>query len=1045
MSQFSTTQYEPLTSLASDGELEAWLACATEPDGRRHLVLIERIPRAVSDDGALLRAAFQETQRAATLTHQSLATARDLFERDDGYYVALDFVRGEPIDFVWRSFAGQGQDIPLALTARVIAEAAAALDFARRRTSSAGHPLIHGHLTPRSLLLGYDGRTKLIGHGTAAIHRGVARARGGLGGSNLQYCAPEQFKGGEPDARTDMFALGVILWELLCGQRLFDRSGPYEVMRAVCEEDVPRPSIVNGAVPSRLDPIVQRALAKRPERRFADYGEFLGALEGILQLPNVADQSMRLGAMLSRRFASRASRWREVDEAERAGDFRRAAYLVRELEQETTRTPTSTGQVGEATVTDVILGDTTSQDATQPRSALQADDEPTQVHAAGPLDDGDPEDTLLTQVPDEIWAEATATNELEPRSTMMGGRPGGASQDDERATAEMDARLDVSGESILLDDPTQAFRTKEPKKPRHGTEVGLPLSSGDPTVDQDVTQPRPAPERQPEPEPRAPFLGGFSEAEEVDEPTESVVREPKPSAQAQPAQTDHRDATPGSQEPVDPPRDEARQPVHPSVSLGPGFDDLDWSEAFGQFDEDDDDGDEEFESPFDLDEILDAPQTRLPSRDDRDQHLVMEIVRYVDGRALAIETLQGWKRRYREKSAPFTAKLGRQGGTITLRDSVDGWVRRKNDGDTRRDLPADGPIALRSGDQCELRKGGLRYRIRVFRPPLAPMRNSRQFTRERVVIYALALAVALVAHGAALLGVLGIEAVGVRMTIDQKPKQDEIFAEGKLDKIKKPEKKPPKPKPTKPLPPTRPTPKPADPAEQKVKIPKSIKDWLAKRVHDKVRSHSHGPAGNASDTSKVLEMLKSPNPGEGTSVKEVVSNIDAVKKPHGSSGGFKIGGTIASLKGNKVNMALGGGGELGKLGGKRIGKKVGKLSKRKHTSGHVRGKVSSIHALTKVQGSLSRSDVFKAINRYMGRIQGCYETRLLDKPSLSGKVVFTWTIKTNGRVRSARQRSSTLGDAKVSNCVLHVIKKMKFPHPKGGEVEIAYPFIFQQR
>lgn len=1080
---FSTTQYKPLTSLASDGELESWLARATQPDGEQFLVVIQRIPRAVSDDGPLLRAAYQETQRAASLGHRGLIAARDLFEREDGYYVAIDFTPGETLQFLWQAYANAQTPAPLALTARVIAEAAAALDFARRKTSSAGDPLIHGHLSPKTLLLGYDGKTRIVGHGTWAIHHGVAKARGGLGGSNLHYCAPEQFKGGEVDARTDMFALGVILWELLTGRRLYDRGGPYEVMRAVCDEAVPKPSNVESSVPSRLDPIIQRALAKSPARRFSDYGEFLTALESILQLPGVADQSMRLGSLLQERFPDRASKWQAVEEAERSGDFERASYLVRELEQASGHAAPK-ASTDDVTVTDIVpdlsnsskasgsgssgpshdaisegarnhladslgdLGDDLvdqimsassalddadesptrerdfgSDDETQPRDALQYDfsgdapDETTQVTVeADAFERLDPEDTLLTEAPKEVWEDtAESTKELERRSTEVDAA-GTASQ-----TSEQNTPNDVSGRSALVDDPTLPLREKLQKaKRRRGTALGKPLA---PEVDE-AKEVEETAEQDP-PIPRSPFFGEFSDVEEDSEP----IDEPEP---------EYRQPEPGNRQP-EPTPEQHRGPVRPSVSLGAGFDELDWSEAFAQFDEDEDDYEEDYEAPFAIDEILEPPKAKLPSHDDRASHVVMEIVRHADGRALAVDKLEGLKRRYRDKEAPFSANLGMKTGSVSIGQDVDGWVRRKNDGENRRELPPKGEkLELKPGDQCELRKDQVAYRVRVMHPPLPPMRNRPQVTKQKIVVYLIALLLAGAAHGGGLLGVMAVQALGVRMTVDEKPKQEEIFAEGELEDVKKPEEEPKKPEP-KPPAPTKPKPKPVDPTEQKVKIPKTIKKQLSKRVKEKVASRS---SGSASDTQNTLEMLKSPNPGSGSSVKEVVSNIDAVKKPNGS-GGFKVGGTISSLEGNKVNMALGGGGKLGKLGGKKVGSDVGKLDKRKK-SGKVRGKVSGIKALAKVQGSLSRSDVYKTIGRYQGQLQGCYERRLIDNPSISGKITFEWVIKTNGRVRNVRQRSSTVGDAKVSSCVKRVIKKMKFPRPKGGEVEISYPFVFRQ-
>lgn len=1096
MAQPTTIQYQPLASLPSGGGLESWVACARAPDGQQYLVVVERIPRVVSDNTQLLNRIFQQTQRAAALSHRALARAHDVFELDDAYYVAVELAPGEDIEFIWRSFVNSGEPIPLALTARVIAEAAAALDFARRQTNNSGDPLIHGHLSPNRLRLSYQGKTKVVGHGTSSVHLGLARARGGLGGSNLHYCAPEQFRGGEIDARTDMFALGVILWELLTGRRLFERAGPYEVMRAVCEEPVADPSKLAEHVPSRLDTIIGRALAKQPSKRYSDYAEFLGALEGILQLPGVADQSMRLGNLLQERFPQRAERWADVARNEEAGDFERAGALFAQLDRDAAQAPQAVRPQHEDaltndTVTDVgsfdshgghrpahlgrggASGGTDPWEETQPREALSAGpDDPTQVVKWSDSHPHD-EDTQITEAPslpaedagldetlDRVQPETQETRDLSASARKATADVGDDTTLDQAATGGHDDTTLDQASSARRDDTTldqtkadettdplgDAFQpdpSAQPTPPEEtADEPAAQTPSADPVKEEpaerslfaDFDEPAaPSPEPasgSPEPEPAAPSPQPAAEAEpHASEPS------PQPSRTERPASGDSKDSSTGSQQP-------AGEPVRPSVSLGAGFDELDWRDAFAQFDEDDPDDDPEDSEPsFPIDDVLEPPDRRRYSRDDRASHSVLEIVRYSQGRTLGVETLQGLRRFYRDKEAPFKARLGFKNGKVTLREDVDGWIRRRNDGDNRQALPDKSEaISLKPGDQCEVRRDEVTYRIRVFNPPLPPMRNRPHFTKQTLMVYLVALLLAGTAHGGALLGVMAVEAIGVQMTVTKEADQEEVFAEGELTPPDEPE-EPNKPEPpTPPKPKPKPKPEPVDPTEQEVKIPNVVKEKLAKRVEEKAERSS--PA--ASDTQNVLEALKSPHAGSGESVKEVVSNVDAVKKPKGSDGGFKIGGTISSLEGDEVNMAVGGGGDVGKLSGKRVGKEVAQLDEREK-KGKVRGKVSGVKALTKVQGSLSRSDVYKTIDKHQGQILGCYERRLLDKPSLSGRVVFTWTVAANGSVKSARQRSSTVGDAKVSQCVLKIIRKMKFPKPEGGEVEISYPFMFQQR
>ncbi|AWV89465.1 AgmX/PglI C-terminal domain-containing protein [Bradymonas sediminis] len=960
MSQSSKIRYVPLSSLTTHNELESWLACAIHADGARNLVVIERIPRVVSQQQELLRAGYREIKRAAALDHRGLLSARDLFRRDDGYYIVRNFAPAESLDYIWRSYAAEGRPAPLALTARVIAEAAAALDFVRRQDAEAQSPLVHAHLSPHSLLLGYDGKTRIVGHGTSTIHKALGQARGGLPTSNLEYCAPELFNGAPADARSDIFALGVILWELLTGKRLFARSGPFEVMRAICDEPVTKPSAIASSVPSRLDAIVGRVLAKEPSRRFADYTQFLGALESILQLPGVSDQSMRLVSLLEERFPMRASTWGEVSRAENAGDFKRASTLVTALEQAPAPTP-----------------------------------------AAPPahLDEPFLRDDLGADLEADLLGERAAPTAPAQEETV------------ERAVPQ--ALLSLQSEhSHAFEEPTQ-ITGPSPSQSQPAPSI--------PDAALDLPSPPPADKPQP-----ANFDLDASAAFSAPEPP--VVEPALPQQFQTPAPAPSLPEAPST-----PPQPDAY------------FDALDW-----EFVGDDDDEDEAFEAPFALEEILKPASQVGAAREERAGSNVMELVRHANDRAFAIYTLRGLKRRYRDREAPFSATLGTKAGTIKIRkklaqsQELRGWIERRNDGNRRRPIDdLSQKIELKPGDQCELQLGEVAWRIRLFRPPLAPPSSQPTLTRQNITLYAVSLGLAILFHLGAMLGVVGIQAAGVQMTVKPDPEQIEAFAEGKLADLKKPTPpEEPKPLPKK-LEPTKPTPAPVpdDPAEQEVQIPETIKKALAKRTSTRTNA-------NASDSEKaedVLNMLKSPNPGSGSSIKDVVSNIDAVQKPGGGDGSFNVSGALDALKGNEVNMAVGGGGKRGKTSGSSaLSKNVGKVEKRK-SSGKVRGKVSSIKALGKVSGSLTRADVAKTLDRYIGKMQACYESRLTDNPSLSGKVVFSWTVKTDGRVKDVRQRSSTLADAKTTRCLSGVVKSMKFPRPKGGEVEISYPFMFQQR
>jgi len=339
-------------------------------------------------------------------------------------------------------------------------------------------------------------------------------------------------------------------------------------------------------------------------------------------------------------------------------------------------------------------------------------------------------------------------------------------------------------------------------------------------------------------------------------------------------------------------------------------------------------------------------------------------------------------------------------------------------------------LTLGLHERLKLSLDGSSYRLRVFHPAAAPEKQGRTFATR---LWATCASIAIAAHLLGFVSLVLFQSMELLSLPVTNTEVVESFAEGKLGEEKKEKKKPKKKKKKKQRKLVQRKQPKRDPTEARAKIPKRLQQRLSRRL---------AKQGGGGGAKSLLSALRSPVAGEGTTLKEVVSNIDAIKGG-GSSGAFRVAGTLAGLPGGSVNIARGGGGELGTLSGSEVaGNGVGKL-KGRGGRGKVRGSVSSVRALAKVSGQLSREEVIKVINSKLGPIQGCYEKQLSRKPNLGGKITFEWTVQKSGRVSAAHQKTSTMSDAKVSQCILSVIRSMKFPKPRGGEVVIAYPFMFR--
>ncbi|PIE21189.1 MAG: hypothetical protein CSA66_00060 [Proteobacteria bacterium] len=354
---------------------------------------------------------------------------------------------------------------------------------------------------------------------------------------------------------------------------------------------------------------------------------------------------------------------------------------------------------------------------------------------------------------------------------------------------------------------------------------------------------------------------------------------------------------------------------------------------------------------------------------------------------------------------------------------------------------AAGALTLQLGEGAELVDGDTTYRLRALVPPPPPKRGA---ARIPLAIYALALLIVAGVHLGTAPVLDGLEALGVTTAVDR-PAPAEVFAEGTMRRPKP--KRPPVAKPNKPKP--RPNkvadkaPAPAPPKDvvSSVEAPPQI----PKKMRQRISARMSGSRGKAS-TSSLIERLRTPRQGVGHTLKEVTTNIEA-KAAGRQTDVHKVTGELLAMGGAEPQFATaGGGGEhRGPLAGEDVrGKITKKLSlKPNKSAGKVRGKVSGMRSRTKVKGSLDPALVYKVIDHNIGRIQSCYEKRLRVNPSLAGKITFRWKISTTGRVKGVRQHTSSLGDAKVSSCIQQILKRLRFPKPDGGEVEIFYPFIFR--
>ncbi len=270
--------------IAQGGMASVYLAQSTSEVGFAKWVAIKMIHPHIASDPVFVQMFLNEARLAARLDHPNLCSVFDSGETGGRYYLAMDYLHGETLGQVSRNAELNG-GLPYALAARIIADAARGLHSAHetRQENGANAGVVHRDVSPQNLFVLYTGVAKVVDFGIARSNdaSGERTATGILKGK-LAYMSPEQIQEQPVDRRTDLWALGVVLWEVTTGQRLFKRPSDAATLMAVLQDKIPLPSTLCEDYPQGLEAIVMKAIEREPTRRYQTGTEMARALESWL-------------------------------------------------------------------------------------------------------------------------------------------------------------------------------------------------------------------------------------------------------------------------------------------------------------------------------------------------------------------------------------------------------------------------------------------------------------------------------------------------------------------------------------------------------------------------------------------------------------------------------------------------------------------------------------------------------------------------------------------------------------------------------------------
>ncbi|WP_375741799.1 protein kinase [Corallococcus interemptor] len=259
------------------GMAEVWRGKQFGASGFERLVAIKRILPNIAEDEEFISMFIDEAKISVQLTHANIAQIYELGQIASSYFISMEYIPGKDMRAIFDRCRKKGEPAPVPLVAFCVAKMCEGLDYAHRKKDGMGRDLniVHRDISPQNVLVSFEGEVKVIDFGIAKAAGKATKTQAGILKGKFGYMSPEQIRGLPLDRRSDVFAIGVCLYEMLTGERLFVGDSDFSVLEKVRKAEVPSPSTYNRRIPEALERIVLKSLAKDVDERY-QYASELG-------------------------------------------------------------------------------------------------------------------------------------------------------------------------------------------------------------------------------------------------------------------------------------------------------------------------------------------------------------------------------------------------------------------------------------------------------------------------------------------------------------------------------------------------------------------------------------------------------------------------------------------------------------------------------------------------------------------------------------------------------------------------------------------------
>ncbi len=277
--------------IASGGMAAVHFGRLVGTGGFAKTVAIKRLHKKLAREDAFRTMILEEARLAARIRHPNVVPPLDVLSEGSELLLVMEYVHGEALSKLLRSARESGERVPVAVAAAILTNVLHGLHAAHEARGEDGEPLsiVHRDVSPQNVIVGVDGVARVIDFGIAKAVTSNETTKTGTVKGKLPYLSPEQLEGEPVTRRTDVYAAGIVLWEVLTTKRLFEGADDSAVLRNILAYQPPPPSLTNPNVPALIDEIALRALSKKPAERFATAREMALAIEDaiVIATPSV--------------------------------------------------------------------------------------------------------------------------------------------------------------------------------------------------------------------------------------------------------------------------------------------------------------------------------------------------------------------------------------------------------------------------------------------------------------------------------------------------------------------------------------------------------------------------------------------------------------------------------------------------------------------------------------------------------------------------------------------------------------------------------------